>query len=357
MVRIRKASISCVLALAAGSASAREAAQVVQVVVEFNAPPGCSDRETFATGLRARSDLIRVSESSQSGWIVGVRLTPKERGVHGELRLTDEHGESELRAVDGVDCSEVVEALSFTAALAIERTVERTSGGATSTRVGRSPDEPGRTSAGAPTSAVAPPIPSAATPPSRTAEASNAGFGGQDDRVISDKMHVGLIAFATKRIAPQSSFGLALVLSRQVAFANGWTPELALGALYVPSDALQPKSEIRVGFVGVTAQVCPATWAVASTIALSLCAAGELTRISVSDREVDVSLPSKRLTGFVGGLGRGRVRLAPHLEVAVELGLFVPLATRRYVTNFLNSEVGHTPNPAWQAGFGWLFGW
>jgi hypothetical protein len=61
------------LALAASSASARE---TINVVVEFNAPPGCSDRETFASGLKSRSSLLRITETNEHVWVVGVRLTP-----------------------------------------------------------------------------------------------------------------------------------------------------------------------------------------------------------------------------------------------------------------------------------------
>ncbi len=343
------------LALAAAPASARD---VVSVVVEFAAPQGCSDRETFALGLRSRSDRIQIAESNGRGWIVNVRLTPKDRGVRGELRLTDERGESELRAVDGVDCAEVVEALSLTAALAIEQTVERAATGSASTPTtpGTTSNATGRAGAAATDPAVASKPPSIATPPAKIEDTPTASTPSTGS-AAGNATHVGVTAFATQRVWPQTSFGLSLLLSQQFALTEGWASELSIGAFYSPSDTLQPKSEIRVSYVGVSFQGCPVVWAATATITLTPCAVFELARLTVTDRVVDVSQPSKRLTGFVGGLGRGRVRLARHVDLALEVELLAPIASRRYLTNSPGTEVGHTEPIAWQAGIGWLFGW
>jgi hypothetical protein len=356
VIRIRKDRISWVLALAAGTASAREA---VNVVVEFSAPSGCSDRETFAAGLRSRSERIQIIESNERGWIVGVRLTPKDRGVHGELRLTDEHGESELRAVDGVDCAEVVEALSFTAALAIERTVEQTAILATPrpASTGTPADALGHAGAAPTATAAAQTPPSTAMPPTNRQDKPPSPSLPSTDVGASDTTHVGVIAIATKRVSPQTNLGLSLTLSRQFVLTDGWAPEVAVRALYVPVDTLQPKSEIRVGYAAAALLGCPAVWVIEETVTLRPCVVFELGRLSVTDRAVDVSLPSKRLTGFVGGLGLSSVRLGRHVDFAVELGILTPLAARRYLTNSPGTEVGHTATIAWQAGAGWLFGW
>ena len=351
MDRVPNTRIGCVLALVAASASARE---VVNVSLEFTAPSGCSDRETFASGLRSRSERIQIVESTAPGWIVSVALSPKERGVHGELRLTDEHGESELRAVEGADCAEVVEALSLTAALAIEQTVAKAAAG----NAGGSGSTGSDTLQSSTTSGTGGARPPSATPiqtkPPADMAPGDVGLGAGD---AWPRSHVSVGVLATQRISTKASFGLSLGLSHRFPLHDLWSPEVTVGVLYVPREMLQPKGELGVGYVGGALHACPLIWSTKDRLSLSPCAVLEVGRLTVHDDYLDVSFPSSRLTGFFGGMGRGRVRLAPHLELEVSLALLAPLTSRRYVAYLPSKEVGHTSSPTWQVGVGWLFGW
>jgi hypothetical protein len=359
VVRIRKAGISLALALAAPSVGARE---LVNVAVEFNAPPGCSDRETFATGLRSRSNRIQIVGVNDRGWVVSVKLVPKDRGIHGELRLTDDRGESELRAVEGVDCAEVVEALSLTAALAIEQTAAL--GSAESSTAGPATTEPPM-SGGNTSAPVAPSRPGTGEPPTRTAEpntlrepaspsiAANCAAGGTEPAAT----HLLLSAYATERVWPQTSLGFSLSLLRTLRVTPNWASELGIGVLYIPSDAIQPKSALRVGSLGAVFHACPFVWSTSSVVVLRPCAVLEWAMLTVADRTVDVSTPSNRLTPTLGALGRGGLRLSKHFEIELQLGLLVPLVERRYQTDSPSAEVGKMKAMTWQAGVGGLFGW
>ena len=109
----------CSLLLALGWA-ATAAPAPIPLRIEFEAPSGCSSAESFYAGVRARTDRVRRAEATETGVHLRVRLTRRTTDVHGELRGFDERGETETRSVNGESCEEVVEALSLTAALALD---------------------------------------------------------------------------------------------------------------------------------------------------------------------------------------------------------------------------------------------
>jgi hypothetical protein len=357
VVRIPKASISLVLALAAPSVGARD---LVNVAVEFDAPLGCSDRETFAAGLHARSNRIQIVGANERGWVLSVKLVGKDRGIHGELRLTDDHGESELRAVEGVDCAEVVEALSLTAALAIEHTAELRPAEPSATEprtpaaqtLGRTPAIPNvQPKTGKPAATT--------TEPNTGVEPAVRKVPGPCASVESMPVttHVLFSANVTERVWPQTSVGFSLSLHRTLMLTCDWAAEMGIGVLYIPSDTMQPRSELSVGSLGAVFQACPVVWSAGSVVVLRPCAMLEWSMLTVADRSVDLSTPSTRLTPALGGIGRGGLRLSRHLELELQLGLLVPLAERHYQTDSPRTEVGKMKGVTWQTGIGWLFGW
>jgi hypothetical protein len=98
----------------------------IPIRIDFDAPADCSTGEAFYQGVRSRTDRVRRAETGESGTELGVRVTKTPGKVHGELDLIGEHGESDRRVVDGETCDEVVEALSLTAALALDPTARVT---------------------------------------------------------------------------------------------------------------------------------------------------------------------------------------------------------------------------------------
>jgi hypothetical protein len=362
VVRSCNAHIAMMLVLAAAKA---RAAEYVDVAVEFQAPQGCSDRETFAAGLRARSSRIHIAEANERSWHVSVRVTPKDHGVHGELRLTDERGASELRAVDGGDCAGVVEALSLTAALAIEQTVASFAQETQPRDAVTSSNPPG--TAGSSSQAAWParsrPEDSIAIDRSKTdeAELKDAPEAVSPSRESSDEarsIHVLLTGFVTARVRPRTSLGGSLSILKGIGITRGLKSEVGIGALYIPSDALQPKGDVRVGYWGAVAQACPVVAAIGRGVSLSPCLVLELAKISVTDRAADLSTPSSRWTPALGALGRARIRVTRELELELHAALLEPLAERRYYVGYLSErDVGATQSPAWQVGLGWVFGW
>jgi hypothetical protein len=321
------------------------------VSVDFDAPTGCSDRDTFSSGLRSRSSRIRVSDEGASGWSVSVKLSQKEHGVHGELRLTDAQGGAELRVVEGSDCAEVVEALSLTAALAIER-IEALDAPAQSSNEKTNPAAPTPTPNDArtmDTSRPAAPAKSVVNDPVHVpAEPRTATDDASD-------FHFLLSVLLTQRVRPTKSFGFSGALFRDVPLRGEWLSEFGLGVIYVPDDDVQPASELKVSYLGAAAFVCPLTLK-GRTITTSTCGTFDVGRLVVADRHVDTSIPSRRSTVTAGALGRLRWNVSHPGAIELDLGLLVPLVDRRYDAHFPAVQVGRSGPVAWQVGIGWLFG-
>jgi hypothetical protein len=101
---------------------APEAQRPIPIRVEFEAPAGCSGSSQFYQGIRARTKRVALAGRGEAGLTLRVRLRQSASHVHGELQVIDEEGATDTREVDGATCAEVVEALSLTAALAVDPT-------------------------------------------------------------------------------------------------------------------------------------------------------------------------------------------------------------------------------------------
>ena len=105
-----------------GLPEAATTTEVTAIRIELEAPPECATAEAFYEAVRARTERARTVREGEAGVRVVVRLSRVGPRVHGELRVIGEHGESDTRRVDGGTCTEVVEALSLTVALAVDPT-------------------------------------------------------------------------------------------------------------------------------------------------------------------------------------------------------------------------------------------
>jgi hypothetical protein len=327
--------------------------QPISVAVDFDAPEGCSDRAHFESGLRARFARIRLVPAGNAAWSLRVRVSPQGNGVYGELRLSDAKGEAELRAVEGADCTGVVEALSLTAALAIEQTValvestnagEYPGGDATRGGAGNAQSNP---NAQTPDSGKSPSDVAAA---GKTHESSN-----ESSRVIWMRTSVGL--FASRLVSPQTSFGL----NGEVRFVPNWGsafhPEFGFGLMFVPVDFMQLKGNVAVDYRAVDLLGCPTRLRLGSGTTLLPCATMDIGRLTVSSRELEVSIPSRRLQFFVGLEGRLSIALGDRFELELRSALRLPTTQRKYISLEPVQELGHSPTVSWLMGLGWNLTW
>lgn len=334
------------LAFASGSSAATEQ---VNVALEFTAPPGCADRETFAAGLRSRSNRIQIVESGDRSLLVSVKLTPSERGVHGELWLTDARREPELRAVEGVDCAEVVEALSLTAALAIEQTVALEAPLTSNKIGGPSSQDSGHNAVNGAASAspLHPPDPM----PSSHPELGPSSWRG---RVHSQLLIEGVFSH---RLSTQNGVGVSLAWVPRFKLAPHHLVEFGVGGIYIPESFLQPASRLRASYVGSVFQFCPYVLDWDDMFSISPCAQFEIGSLKVHDRTVDIAYPSQRAVFAGGATGRLRLRLTHRVGLVSSATLLAPFPTHRYLAEKPDVEVGRTPVATWQVNLGWMFEW
>jgi hypothetical protein len=166
----------------AAAAAVPAANGAVPVHVDFSAPAGCADANTFWSGIVTRTEKARAARAGDAAMRMSVRLSRAGAKVHGELRITVTDGHLEARRVDGASCAEVVQVLSLTAALAIDPSITLASpgnavgtgagssaggGGGTRTGGGSATAAGGNATSGGPAGEPAPPppAPAAAAPP------------------------------------------------------------------------------------------------------------------------------------------------------------------------------------------------
>ena len=329
----------------------------ISVKLDYAAPEGCSDRSRFESGLRERFARIRIFETSDAQWRLDVRLTVHGDRVHGELRILDAAGQSELRAVDGNDCSGVAEALSLTAALAIEQTTAlgephptetttpvgapnvATSGSATIV------DDSGKKGAlpAAPEPKPGGPLPSDPSTKQMTARPAEWRFSAG--------------VFAADFVSSVTSIG-AQIQARYVArLSSSFHPEFGLGAAFVPVDLFQPKETIAVSYRGGSGLVCPVRLRLAHSVSVLPCVTLDVGRLTTSARDVNVSTPSRRLQLSPGVDLKGLVELGHGFALEVAGGLKIPTVRREYVTFDSSDVVGRTPIVMWAAGLGIVRSW
>jgi hypothetical protein len=316
------------VALGLPAAGSVEAPIPIRIV--FDAPEDCSTEEAFYRGVRSRTDRVRRAEAGETGTELGVRVSKTSGKVHGELDLIGEHGESDRRVVDGETCSEVVEALSLTAALALDPAA----------RVSPAPAVP---APGATTTHPAP-----CPPPPRLPKAHPNSF------------ELGLYArlALAKVVTPDWSFGgMALASLRPVAWLpNGPSFGFGVGTLsntVGSSDEKNPATRLTTMML----RACPLRWGVASSLFVEPCVIGKGGFLEAEGRGLSNPDTVQRSWWSLGAEAVLELTLGRGFSLALAPSLDVPLVKRRFTTGEPPEPAGETPavSPGVSLGIGYYF--
>jgi hypothetical protein len=300
-----------------GLPEAATTTDVTAIRIELEAPPDCATAEAFYEAVRARTERARTVREGEAGVRVVVRLNRVGTRAHGELRVIGEHGESDTRRVDGGTCTEVVEALSLTVALAVDPTAML------------GPAE----HAVEPAQPAPPPPPPPPPPPDLPAEppgelevrlALHGGGMGQVTPFVSFGGDVSVRVVAPWRAA--SSFGVGLR-----RYQND---------LFRAAD----NASMRATLIALTA--CPKRFGDAHAFTLEPCALGLGGWLGATGRGVEERTKVVRSYFALGAVLLGSAPIAAGLSVELEGGLVVPLVKRRYVLSNPERQVGETPSIA-----------
>jgi len=295
------------------------ATEPVPFRVVYRGPSECTDARGFAAGIMQRTTRARV-EAGEDTTTLWVTVEKKPPGYRGSLRAVAPGQPARVREVEGDRCSEVVEALSLIAALALDPEAGLDS----HERVAPRPE---------PTPAPTPSAPSA-------------------------RWSFGIGAHATPYFGAVPSPGVGYGIHLRVALrSNGFAPLVRAHAeRLVTSEVERATGSAEFGFWDAGLLVCP--FRVPATGAWSgrACAGFEAGVVSAEGRDVTLGLSSSAawLSPSLSLLAEWEPSL--ELGVFVEAGAALPLARRRY--HFDNGErVFETPDLAgfFRAGVAYTF--
>jgi hypothetical protein len=318
--------------LAAGAAAVAEAdAGSKPVAVDFGGPEGCSGASAFFASLRSRTDHVRRAEGAEARTTLQVRLTRERGNVTGELRIIDDRGETDTRKVQGPSCDDVVQALSLTAALALDPTaLTAAAPGAPSTNAAEN-DEPAKPEVIPPAPSQPAPVPVAIapTPP-------------DSSRRPVPSFELAISPMALSVLSGSMSPGIAVAVRKNLGKSGVFRPALGLAPTYVRNDVFRSPEDAQITLLGGGATVCPLRFS-ASIVTVQPCAlvlAGwlratgrQVTHVATVDRSWLSAGLTVRLAAV---LGRG-------FSVELEGGIAAPLVERSFYVTLPRNIVAKTP--------------
>jgi len=375
----------------------------VPVRVEFDAPAGCSDAETFFAGVLARTRHVHRANPGETAVRLTVRVTRAGARVRGELRVNEAGSEAETRRVEGATCAEVVQVLSLTAALAIDPTASilapaapekspatgapvrgpaaaaappssgRTASGAAATPLpGRAaaggattpapaPVSPGPAASSSPAASPGAPAATLAAPPAPDRAPDGRAAGPPQPPVLalgpapnvpaepghealrSSGARFGASAVAARVLTSSVALGGSFWGRFGLAPRGSLTPSVTVAAFYLPGDFFESGDNLGIGWMALALTACPG-WSPASRARIEPCARITGGVLSATDHSVDNPRSVDRWWGSAGALVRLTAPLGAGLMLDVEAGVDFPFVTRRFITttNLTNQAVGAT---------------
>lgn len=301
--------ISLIELVVLGWSSATAAPAPIPIRIDFDAPADCSTADQFYEGVRARSDRVRLAADGEAGWGVRVRLSRGGAGVHGELRVVHAGGETDTRIVDATSCDVVVQALSLTAALALDEVVEVT----------------------APLSSPAPPPAAPPAPPVAPPEAPPLRFA------------LGAHALVTQVVAPHASLGAALGVRVTPHVEGPLSPSFGLSLMYARNDLLSGGDSAVIQWAAAALSACPLRWQIVRIVSAEPCVVAAGGWLAATGRDISNPESAVRSWWSAGGVLRAAALLGGDTALELEVGAVVPLVHRRFTMGWSAETVGETP--------------
>jgi hypothetical protein len=115
----KKLSARAALVMIVASATGR-AADVTSVRLRYAAARDCADERGFFEQVSARTQRVRLANSSEPATALVVSIRELPGGFAGKLELRSDEGATSAREVKAASCDQVVAALAIMAALAID---------------------------------------------------------------------------------------------------------------------------------------------------------------------------------------------------------------------------------------------
>lgn len=336
------AVLSLALAAVAAGGVAQTDAEVKAVEVRFDGPEGCSSAKAFFGILRSRTHRVRAAKVDEPRTILEIQLSHLHGRVWGELRMVDDHGESHARRVLGASCDEVVQALSLTAALALDPSARLTLPPSNSDDEGTpTPDEP-------------PPPPAVPKAPEPTVlEASAPPPPVVERPVPATELSAGAMALSLLSSTP--SPGVWAGMRRNLVRPGIFNPSVGFALAYVRNDVLQSPNSARAALLAGAVSACPVRWR-AGRVTAQPCAHGLAGWLSATGRQLTYTNTVDRFWLSAGATLRVDLYIGAGLSLDFEGGIGVPIIKRRYYATVQSNVVAESPTISPIVGVGLTYG-
>ena len=317
------------VAMLRGNLSRAEAQRRVRI--DYVAPHGCPDEESFAAQLRERVPHVALTRDVDA---LRLDVSVKVHGPRFEGRFVvhEADGSVSRRAVLGATCEEVVSAVTLIAALALEP--EAPSRPTTDEAVARGVTDPATASdaRGATTT-----VGSDGQPPAVTRSAPDASASGGPERVEGADARGGAASLSVGAHAGASSRMGGTVLASASLFVDlhGATQAVFDPALRVRFErsgsgtAMAPRGGGQFTWTLGSVELCPTAWSV-WRVRVSPCARVDGGALAADGQDVQPSRSDVRVWLSAGAVGRARFHVAGPVYAELEETAFVPLVRDRF---------------------------
>jgi hypothetical protein len=302
------------------------------VRIALDAPPGCSTSAELYQALRKRTDRVRAAVDGERAFDVRVKLEPFGQSVHGELSVVSDRGETDSRTVEGSTCGVVVEALAFTASLALDAAEERA----------RQLSAEEHASKPAPT----PPAPA----PQEPVEESHGS-----DEGVAVHAELGAEAVVAHVLSPEVNLGAALVVRVVANPDETLSPSFGVAVTYAGSELTNASKEASVRWLAAILTACPVRWRLGSALGVRPCALGTAGQVEATGETLRSPQTVRHAWWSAGGALRFDARLGNDVAVELEGGITAPLVERRFVAQPSGRTLAESPKISSMGSIGFVY--
>lgn len=345
----RRSGIALVGLFVPGLATEARASEPVPIRIEFDKAAVCSTPDEFYRVLQGRNERVRLALDGERAFGIRVRLVKVGANVRGELSVVHDHGATNARAVEGATCDVVVDALSLTAALALDAVVAEGARGTEA--VGETTAQQSGTTAEGSATTTSRSDPAQRQQSDKDEDDESATAVGEDDDDDDDRsargagaslgFELGAGARVDQVVSPYIGIGPALVARLTLETRGVFRPGFGAAISHTRNDLFGSPGAASVNATVATVSACPLHVEI-GIVAIEPCAVGSGGVLRVSGETVESPLVAERSWWAIGGMLRGSAALGGGFSAFVEAALTVPLVERAYVTAPRGRSVGAT---------------
>lgn len=318
---------------------------LVAIRIELDAPFDCAQTSTVYAAIRARTSRVVEVPSGQEEYVLRVQVgaEPNTNRVAGELRLRGRGGESDTRRVVGESCTEVVDALGLTIALALDPFANTTS----------PPPVADAGSPPAPVASAAPPLREEPSPVSTVIPPDEPRDSAEPTPAVLYDATAGAGLATARILRGQTSWG-PVVHARLGVRTHGWRPSAHLAFLHLRNDWSGPAAQVATRASLIQISLCPhgLKWGEILEIRPAVVANGGW--LSATGQDVDIARSVVRPLWQLGAEIGGVLSVAGPLALEIDGGVWATLVSRRFTLQDPPVGVGQTPTLARFARFSLL---